>query len=149
MWNDILKKANTELAKHNIKICVEQNDNDLYSVWIEYNGWRFYFACNYDSENLFYYQVLGAIYHAHEMAFNDGDEFVSYRKIHGDTHGEPAIVLAFSNDIDVYFRNKENGTMELVQEIDDYDEAYYAGIGEFYVRTEDYEKAMRVIEAND
>lgn len=140
-WEKLLRDSNKELKEVGVKIVVEREDN-TYSVYIEYADKPNYnYACGYFEEELYELLLEVALY-AQNSVINDGQEIVSYKRIHGDTHGAPALVLAYTHDVSLYFSDAEKGNMELVEDID----LFEGREGTFYVKAEDYQKAMDALE---
>jgi len=78
---------------------------------------------------------------------NGGTEFCLFRKVHGGTHDDPALLYSLT-DASVYFHNEETDTMENIDNPAGID-AYADKRGEFYVRAEDYDNAYQQLYEHD
>ena len=75
----------------------------------------------------------------------DLPEHIILQKVHGWTHGDPAMVWNMT-DYDLYFMYEPGGSLELVEDtIDKFEDRR----GSFYMRADEYEKAFQEIEEHD
>ena len=143
-WEYLLEIVNEDILPFPIHIYVEENGSGSYNIAIDDKSDLFFvdYAQDIVEENL-----LHEITELWERIKNNlrerFGEFIGFRKIHGDNHGEPALVWSLT-DVDLFYK-LPNGNFEKVDDINDYEDHE----GEFYVRAFDYGLAFWRITLHD
>ena len=143
----LLDAINDELRPYGMQFKLEQEDNAFNLLFFNGTDWEDY-ACGYYDEEL-PELFLDAKSHAFKRIRQDweGNELFVYRKVHGWTHGEPALIYSIT-EIALFFRD-DNGTIESVDNNPAGIDAYENRIGFFCVVADEYDEAFRQIEQHD
>ncbi len=142
-WQYLLEIVNDEIKPFNIEIFVEENGSS-FDIQIDDRTdiFRVDYVQDVNEECLLHEitELWETIKNNQREKFS---EFIGFRKIHGDNHGDPALLWSLT-DFDVYFK-LPNGVFEKVEDINDYEDR----AGEFYVRAFDYGEAYWQLTLHD
>lgn len=155
-WQGQLQLANKDLAEHDARI--EVNDCEfVYAVDIIVGDERTNFAENYYEDELSE-SISDAWVHAltlvrmkeekERQAQFLRDELLIFRKVHGWTHGDPALIYGCT-EIPVFFHNAESNEVVSVDNKPGGIDHFENMNGEFYVLFDDYDEAYRQLEEHD
>lgn len=151
-WQETLRLANEDLSPRGITITVENNEG-FFSV----NIGEIPFAENFYEDELVEC-ISDAWAHARIIVCEretkriekelEKSENIRYRKIHGWTHTDPALIYTCT-EVAVYFHDNDRDEMLNVSNFPDGIDHFENMNGEFYVRDEDYDEAYRQLEEHD
>lgn len=143
-WQYLLEIVNDEIKPFDVEIFVKENGIS-YDIQID-DRLDFLFRVDY-VQDVNEESLLHEITELWERIKNNlrerFGEFIGFRKIHGDNHGDPALVWSLT-DVDLFYK-LPNGNFEKVDDINDYEDHE----GEFYVRSFDYGQAFWIITLHD
>lgn len=144
---ETLERINQELKSYGMEIKIEEEDG-TYGVLV-FNGtdWEEYAFGYYEHE--LYTLLYEVKSYALKCALNDKQncELFVYRKVHGWTHDDPALIFSITETA-LFFRDND-GTIESVDDNPDGIDAYENREGSFCVVADEYDYAFKQIEEHD
>lgn len=148
-WEGLLRLANNELNPMGFVLRCKENEDGNYTIRVyDGNSWETF------ADGYFEYELSSVIDEAWAYAnaqireLEEDGEVFRYRKIHGWTHDDPALIYAFT-ETTLFFRDDETGEIENVDKNSAGIDAYEDRKGCFCVIASEYDKAYRQLEAHD